>query len=159
MLTKNRQGKTLILGIGNPLMGDDGAGIRIADELTQYPLPDHVIVEEAGLPGLGLPAWLEGWSSVILIDAVDMGLAPGAFRRFHPAEVRLFAQDGVLSLHQPDLANGLALSEALDILPEEVIIYGIQPAHTIPGQELSQAVHSAIPDMINTLLEDIRREE
>ena len=72
----------LILGIGNPLCGDDGAGARAADLLADRCLPDGVHVQFAGTPGWGLSAWMEGWPSVILVDAVEMGASPGEWRRF-----------------------------------------------------------------------------
>ena len=62
-----------------------------------------------------------------------MGLEPGSWRRFRPEEVKLWLQDGDLSLHQPDLACGLALAQALDLLPEHLVLYGVQPAQTEPG--------------------------
>ena len=121
----------LILGIGNPLMGDDGVGIRVAELLAETKLPDGVTVQEAGLPGWGLPSWLEGRSNVILVDAVQMDAAPGAWKRFRPDDLRVVMEDGSLSLHEPGLACGLALTEALNLLPERLILYGIQPAQTI----------------------------
>ena len=157
--TETRQGKTLILGVGNVLMGDDGAGIWVVEELRKHILPANVIVDEAGLPGLGLPAWLEGWSSVMIVDAIEMGLPAGTIRCFQPQEVRLLAQEGALSLHQPDLASGLALTQALGMLPEKIVFYGIQPSQTDPGQGLSKIVQDALPEITNRLLEDVRRLE
>ena len=75
-MTLPRQARSddiLILGVGNPLLGDDGAGIRAIEMLAERDLPPNVELQEAGTPGWGLPSWLDGRSSVILVDAVQMG--------------------------------------------------------------------------------------
>jgi hydrogenase maturation protease len=149
------QNGTLVLGIGNPVMGDDGIGPRAVELLADRDLPPGVRVEEAGVPGWGLPNWLAGWSRVILIDAVHMGEQPGTWRRFSPEQVRLIASGQAVSLHEPGLANGLELAQALDLLPEEIVIYGVEPAGNLPGQGLSPAVHSAFPGLVDTICAEI----
>jgi hydrogenase maturation protease len=150
-----QQHGTLVLGIGNPLMGDDGAGCRAAELLAGRDLPRGVRVEQIGLPGWGLPNWLAGWGRVMLIDAVHMGDRPGTWRRFSPAEVRLIAGGETLSLHEPGLAGGLELTNALDLLPDEIVIYGIQPEACQASQGLSPAVRSALPGLIDTICAEI----
>jgi hydrogenase maturation protease len=150
------QGETLILGVGNPLYGDDGAGPRLVEMLAERNLPPNVQVQDAGLPGWGLPSWLEGWETVFLVDAVDMGLEAGSWRRFRPEEVKLWLQDGELSLHQPDLACGLALAQALDLLPEQLVLYGVQPGQTDPGAPLSQQVSASLRGLADQIIFDAR---
>ena len=152
---------TLVLGVGNPLCGDDGVGARIVEMLGQPAsasgriLPPGTSVQDAGLPGWGLPSWLEGWSRVFLVDAVDMGLEPGEWRRFCQEEVKYSLEDEAFSLHQPDLACGLALAQALKLLPEELVIYGVQPADTTPGAPLSPQVDASLPQLVEKILDDI----
>ena len=148
-------GKTLILGVGNPICGDDGAGPRVIEMLAEKDLPPHVTIEDAGTPGWGLPVWLDGFSSIILVDTMDMDLEPGGWRRFLPEEVRIIAQNQVVSLHHTDLANGLALSQALEILPDQILFYGIQPANTSPGTPMSSPVSSRLPEVVESILKDI----
>lgn len=148
--------RTLILGVGNPLCGDDGVGARLVETLAGRPLPPDVQVLDAGTPGWALPAWLEGWQTVLLVDAVDLGLAPGRWRRFLPEEVKLWMQDENLSLHQPDLACGLALAEALGLLPERLVVYGVQPAQTEPGTPLSPQVQACLPALADQIIYDVQ---
>lgn len=150
-----RQKGTLVLGIGNPVMGDDGIGCRAVELLAGRELPSGVQVEEAGVPGWGLPNWLNGWSRVILIDAVHMGEKPGTWRRFSPEQVRLIASGQAVSLHEPGLASGLELAQALDLLPQEIVIYGVEPAECLPGQGLSPAACSVFPGLIETICAEI----
>jgi hydrogenase maturation protease len=148
---------TLVLGIGNPLMGDDGVGNRIIELLAEKALPPNVKIEDAGLPGWGLPAWLEGWPSVILVDAVQMGCLPGSWKRFRPEEVQVELENNALSLHQPDLACGLALAQALELLPKNLVLYGVEPADVNPGQVLSSAVRHSLPDVVASILNDLEK--
>jgi len=152
-----RHGDLLILGVGNPLLGDDGAGIRAVELLQQQNLPDHIQVQEIGTPGWGLGAWLEGRSSVILIDAVQMGLAPGTWRRINLDEVQVLMEESTFSLHQPDLACGLALAQELNILPDKLILYGIQPADMTPGSSISSCVNDSLPRLVESIIQDVQR--
>jgi hydrogenase maturation protease len=150
-----RQGDTLILGVGNALCGDDSVGPRLVELLAKRALPPGVLVQDAGLPGWGLPTWLEGWRSVFLVDAVEMGLAAGCWRRFRPEDVKLWLQEESLSLHQPDLACGLALAQALNLLPERLYIYGVQPAQTEPGAPLSPQVSASLTGLADQIILDL----
>jgi hydrogenase maturation protease len=155
--TSARSQDSLVLGIGNSLMGDDGAGILAIEMLAGAELPSSVAVEEAGLPGWGLAAWFEGKTRVILVDAVQMGLAPGSWRRFRPDDIQVIMESNALSLHQNDLACGLALSEALGLLPDELLLYGIEPADTSPGAGLSAEVRASLPEVVNSILHDLEK--
>lgn len=147
----------LVLGIGNPLMGDDGVGNQVIELLAERDLPPNVKIEDAGLPGWGLPAWFEGWSNVILVDAVQMGKSPGSWRRFQTEEVQFVLENDALSLHQPDLACGLALAQALELLPENLVLYGVEPAIVNPGEALSPAVRHSLPDVVASILNDLEK--
>jgi hydrogenase maturation protease len=151
------QQDTLVLGIGNPSMSDDGVGSQVVALLKESALPPNVKVEDAGLPGWGLPAWFEGWSNVILVDAVQMGQAPGNWRRFRPEEVQVELENDALSLHQPDLACGLALAQALELLPENLVLYGVEPAVVDPGDALSPQVRHSLPDVVASILNDLEK--
>lgn len=147
--------KTLVIGIGNPLMSDDGLGRKALEMLAQQDLPPGVELIELGTPGWGLAANFEGYQKVVIIDAVRMGQKPGAWRRFSPQEVRFISNDASLSLHEPGLAESLELAQALDMLPEEIIIYGVEPANTGFGLELSPQLEETIPSLIINILQDL----
>jgi len=148
---------TLILGFGNPIWSDDGAGIEAVNKLLACNLPPGTRVEAVGLPGYGLAALLDDMpppepSRLIIIDAARMGLAPGQWRRFGPEEVRLITGGDRLSLHQGDLSSGLALAQALGILPDEVIFYAVEPESLEDGMELSSSVRAALPEIVENIL-------
>ncbi|MBE0410279.1 MAG: hydrogenase maturation protease [Anaerolineales bacterium] len=146
---------TLVLGFGNPLHGDDGLGTYAIEKLMQNQLPPNVKVKDAGTPGFGLVSELEGWGRVILIDAMRMGQESGTWRRFGPEDVRLLAAEGFLSLHQPGLANGLALAQALDLLPDEIIFYGIEPADTSLLEGINPSVINAVVEVVENIIQEL----
>ena len=152
---------TLVLGFGNPLWGDDGAGIEAVRLLAEKEIPDGVCIEPAGLPGYGLAAWLEDASRsslqrLVIVDAARMGQAPGVWRRFTPGEVRLIARGEIVSLHEADLSSGLALSQALGLLPEEVLFYAVEPGSLEDGPGLSPAVQDALPGMVEDIFLELQ---
>ena len=154
-----RHAGTLVLGVGNSLCGDDSVGPCLIEILAKRSLPPGTRVEDAGLPGWGLPSSLEGWSSVFLVDAVDIGLPAGSWRRFRLEDVKLWLQDENFSLHQADLACGLALAQALDRLPEHLYIYGVQPAQTNPGEPLSPQVSACLPGLADQIILDLGKKQ
>jgi hydrogenase maturation protease len=103
-----------------------------------------------------LAAWLEearlsSLQRLVLVDAARMGQVPGVWRRFSPEEVRLIAQEGIVSLHEADLSSGLALSQALGLLPEEVLFYAVEPGRLEDGPGLSPDVQGALPEMVEQI--------
>lgn len=147
--------RVLILGLGNPLLGDEGIGVRVVEELKGLELPDGVAVIEGGTAGLGLIALMEGYQRVIIVDAADMGYPPGSVRRFTPAEVEFEKVEAPLSLHQVGLAEVLALAEALQVAPAGLVIVGIQPGRLEIADRLSAEVEGAIPRAVELILSEL----
>ena len=179
---------TLIIGLGNPLRGDDGVGVRVAQILGNHTLPDGVEVLDGGTQGLGIVNLMEGRQRVILVDAAEMGRSPGEFvcfarDSFDPqgewgeahllgdgvetastprgvetaltprgVETALTPRDAHLSVHAAGLRDALALAEALQMLPPEVIIFGVQPLHLEWESALSPPVEAALPDLVAAIL-------
>jgi hydrogenase maturation protease len=115
-----------------------------------------VTVVDGGTDGLGLVPLIESYRRVILVDAVQMGLSAGTIRRFPWQEAHFVGHEQGLSLHQSDLTDALVLAEALHCLPQEVVIYGVQP-HTVDwDRPLSTAVERALPALIDALINEVR---
>jgi hydrogenase maturation protease len=147
---------TLVLGLGNPLWGDDGLGVEAVKLLSGRELPPEVQVESAGMPGFALAAWLENAPQrLILVDAAHMGQSPGTWRRFDSGEVRLIARDQIISLHEADLASGLALAQALHVLPEEVSFYAVEPESLLDSMEISPSVKEILPEVVENILDEL----
>ena len=150
----------LILGLGNPLQGDDGVGCRVAEELVgasvTAPLPGEVEVMDGGTPGVGLLNFFEGRKRVIIVDAAEMGIAPGEFRRFTPHEITLTGSAERFSLHRSGVADALALAHELKIELPEIIFFGVQPASVEWRDSLSPQVQAAVPRVITAVLNELK---
>jgi hydrogenase maturation protease len=146
---------TLIVGLGNPLRGDDGVGVRVVQLLAAKELPVGVETVDGGTQGLELVNLMEGWQRVILVDAANLGQAQGQFMRFSLDETRLLDTHEPVSIHAAGLRDALLLAQALGVLPAEVIIYGVQPANLDWDTELSPRVEAAVPEIANRILEEL----
>ena len=154
-----QNGDTLVLGLGNSLCRDDGLGGHVVDKLARHALPPGVKIQDGGLPGWGVVTCLEGWSRVILVDIAHMGLEPGAWRRLQMDEVRLETNQGGFSLHSPGLADGLALAQALQVLPQDVLFYFVEPGSTEQGIGLSSAVEAMVPELVENILKELWKDQ
>jgi hydrogenase maturation protease len=107
---------TIVLGIGNPLMCDEGIGIRVIEELQSasgnFPEADFL---DAGTGGIAMVHRLEGYKKAILIDCALMGQQPGTIKRFTPDDVTSVKQLAHLSLHEADIISVLELALAVVI--------------------------------------------
>jgi hydrogenase maturation protease len=127
--------------------------------LAEQGLPDRVEVVDGGTQGLGLVNLMAGWQRVILVDAADMGKAPGQFVRFTLDEAQLRGDDQHLSIHAAGLRDALLLARALKILPAKVIVFGVQPAMLEWDRDLSPGVEAALPALINAILNEVTDSE
>jgi hydrogenase maturation protease len=146
---------TLVIGLGNSLRGDDGVGVRVAQILAAQALPDDVEVVDGGTQGLGIVNLMEGRQRVILVDAADVGIDSGEFVRFTLDEARLLGDDRHLSVHAAGLRDALLLAQALEVLPDEVVIFGVQPANLEWDSTLSPQVEAALPSLVAAVLAEV----
>ena len=145
----------LVLGLGNPLRGDDGVGPRLVKELTRRGLPEGVTALDAGTGGLDLLRVLEGWEWAVIVDAVDVGREPGQFVRFTPDQVRLAQPTDHFSFHCAGLSEVLALADALGRVLPEMVIFGVQLADVGWREGLSPAVEATLPALVDAVLIEI----
>jgi len=118
----------LILGIGNILWADEGFGVRAVQALQQrFDFPDNVSLIDGGTQGLGLIPYVQETDTLIILDAVDFHLAPGALIELHNDEVPAYFGAKKMSLHQVSFQEVLALSELLGKRPENLFLVGVQP--------------------------------
>jgi len=155
-------GRTLVAGIGNIFLGDDGFGVEVARRLAQQTLPGHVRVADFGIRGLHLAyELLEGeYGVTILVDAVPRGESPGTVYMIEPALDRQH-QGGEVVLAN---AHGIGPDAVFDLLrslggdPGKVLLVGCEPACTDEGMGLSEAVEQAVPEAIRLIRDIVDRE-
>jgi hydrogenase maturation protease len=146
---------TLILGVGNELMTDDGAGVEAARRLREENLGPGVEVIVGGVAGLDLIFELEHCSRAIILDAAHMGLAPGEVRlvRREEIEERLVP---LRSLHEIALHDVLDLADLAGV-HAEIQLVAVEPAEVLPGRGLTPAVEAAIPEMLRLVKDLLQR--
>ena len=144
-MSQQQSPKVAIIGVGNSAAGDDAAGPLVMEALRALDVPAHVNTIDAGLAGPALISYMEGYTRVVLVDAVDMGLAPGQVRAFRPVDVRSARGGARLSLHACDLLEVVELSDRLGICPSEVIVVGVQPKSVLPTSGVSAEVRQSVP--------------
>lgn len=141
----------LVAGMGNELLGDDAFGIVAARRCAEARLGPDVRVVEAGIAGIGLVQDLmDGYDTVIILDAVDRGSPPGSvhvlevsvpdLRCLSPTERRELLAD----MHETVPSRVLVLAEALGVLPRASFVVGCQPQSMELGVGLSAPVRAAI---------------
>jgi hydrogenase maturation protease len=123
--------------------------------IARRELPPHVIVKDGGTPGWGLTAYLQDWTRVILVDAAQMGEAPGSWRRLSLDDLALGDPQAFLSLHTPGVVEALSLAQALNTLPAEITLYCVEPERTDIGTGLSPAIEAALPELVEKIYQDI----
>ena len=137
--------KTLIVGLGNPLLGDDGVGWRVAEEVERR-LPKSVQTSEVSGPveidclslgGLSLMERMIGYDRVILIDSIETGQRPtGSVRRFALDELPDPTAGHSASAHDTSLLTALQMGRAMGVaLPDRVIVVAIESPHVYDFSE------------------------
>ncbi|HEY0989174.1 MAG TPA: HyaD/HybD family hydrogenase maturation endopeptidase [Kofleriaceae bacterium] len=147
----------LVLGLGNVLCGDDGAGVAAVHRLRrEYELPASVRVVDGGTLGLDLLALVAASDRVILVDAVRADAPAGTLVRITGDDVAPAVRDR-LSPHQIGVADLLAGAALCEHYPAEVVIVGIVPATTELQLGCSQAVAPRIDALVESLIAELRR--
>lgn len=148
--------KIMVMGVGNPLMRDEGIGPRVAGTLLAgFRFPDNVEVVDAGTMGLMILDLLRGVDHLIVVDAVkDTGLAPGTVLLLTAEDI---AGNQVMhSLHDMRLSDVLQNAALLDRAPATVVV-GVQIESIEEWVlELSEPVEAAIPVAAAAVLDRLR---
>jgi hydrogenase maturation protease len=147
----------IILGIGNILYSDEGFGVRVIERLQEgYAFPDNVSIIDGGVLGMNLLGILAECDHLIVIDAVRNKSRPGTLVRLEGEEIpaRIRAKN---SLHQVDFLEALTLCQALEKVPETVIL-GVEPQDIETLRvELTPLIQGTIDPMIEMVLQEIVR--
>ena len=136
--------KPLVIGLGNPLRGDDAAGLLVARRLIELADPQSVeVVELEGEPARLLDAW-EGAELAIVVDALSSGGEEGELSWFDVSGEPLPAGARAASTHALGLAEVIELGRALGRLPARLVVIGIEGANFSVGSAPTDAVLRAV---------------
>ena len=154
---KTRTPSTRVIGVGSPIMGDDGFGLRTLARLAErWILPEEVALVDGGTWGMQLLPEIEASDCVLFIDAINTGSAPGTIAVVERAELpRYFERK--LSPHQVDMRDALAVAELRGCLPDDIVAIGVQPASVALGTELSAPVTANLDQLVYTVVAQLER--
>lgn len=146
---------TLVLGIGNVLLRDEGAGVHAVRQLaSRLPPREDITLVDGGTLSFFLADAIENASQLIVIDAAQLNAEPGATRIFLGAEMDAFVGGNRrCSVHEVCLIDLMAIALLTDKLPEKRALIGIQPHQIDWGETPSSPVVAAIHQACNQTLQ------
>jgi hydrogenase maturation protease len=152
--------KTIVIGLGNPILSDDGVGWEVAEALLPtVHCPPSTVVETASLGGLSLMERLEGYQQAILVDSMETGQAPvGTVSVFPLKELPNPMDSHSASAHDTSLMTALETGRRMGLdLPDDITVVAIEAksVHDF-SEELSPEVAAAVPVAVQAVLDLIK---
>lgn len=146
---------TLVLGMGNPILSDDGVGLEVARRLEEGPLPAGVEVRQSEVAGLRLLELLRGYDKVVIVDALRSGRKPGEVVRYEAREFTGGHRYG--SAHSIGLDTALELGRRLGIpMPDDVTVLAVEAEDVETfGEELSPPVAAAVERVVEMVRAEV----
>ena len=150
--------KTLVLGIGNDILGDDGVGIHIAREVAKHICRGDVTVEETGAAGLSLLERIKGYERLIIVDAIlthdtEVG-------KIHRLTLKDLAKtNDSITPHEAALRTTLEIGNGLfpGEMPRDVVVFAVQ-THDVDHvtRKMSRPVKAAVPEVVRMILAEMK---
>ena len=145
--------KTLILGVGNLLLKDEGVGIHAIQALEKENLPPDVTLLDGGTGGLHLLNWLQDYDRIIMIDATLDNNPPGTIRLIYPRYASDFPP--LMSAHEIGLRDMIEAMSLTGNLPEiRLIVVSAADINEV-GTELSPEIQAVLPEIIQLVKEQL----
>ena len=145
-----------MIGIGNPLRGDDAIGLLVARRVRELADPEVEVMELEGEPARLIDAW-QGAGLAVVVDALKSGASEGAVTRFDAAADPLPPSVRASSTHALGLGEAIEIARALDRLPERLVVFGVEGTRFQAGSDLSPAVAAAIEPVAEAVLRERER--
>jgi hydrogenase maturation protease len=145
----------LVLGVGNLLLQDEGAGVRALDEFARkYESPAGVELLDGGTSGIELLQYILGRDRLIILDVVKCGTPPGTVVRLEGEEVPALFMSKI-SPHQLGISDLLAVTKLLGKMPGEVVLLGIEPKIMDTGFDLSDEVSRNLGKLVDMIAHEL----
>ncbi len=145
-----------VIGLGNPLMGDDGFGLAALGRLRDEWTLQDVELTDGGTWGMSLLPVIEDAERIVLLDAIAAGAEPGEIVVLERDRLPIYLTRK-LSPHQVDLRDVLAAAELRGTLPKETVAIGVQPQSVEMSLDLSPKVNAAIDRAVDVVIARLRQ--
>lgn len=147
--------RTLILGLGNILMDDDGAGVVVVNDLKNcLKESEHLKIVDGGTLGLDLLNYIQWAEKLIIVDAIDMDFKPGTVIKAEGEDIDPIFESK-LSPHQMGLKDILLAAELLDQRPKDIVLFGIQVKSINMNMTLSDEVSKNLSKLKEHVLKEL----
>jgi len=148
--------KTIVIGLGNPILRDDGVGWRVAEEVKRRICGrSDVDVDCASLGGISLMEHLIGYDKAILIDAFKSDEDSGSILVMHLEDLPNYSAFHTTSTHDTSLQNAIQFGKNMGVkLPEQIMVVGVTTEQSFEfGEELTSEVRAAVPKAMQAALD------
>ncbi len=152
--------KTLIVGLGNPILGDDGVGWKVAEKVKKQLPPDVCVdVDCLSLGGISLMEHLIGYDRAILVDAFALDEPIGSILVLKLSDLPNYSAFHTTNVHDTSLQNAIKFGRAMGApLPDDVMVVGIATKHVYDfSEELSPPVEDAVPQASRIVLDLLKQ--
>ncbi|MEN2994138.1 MAG: HyaD/HybD family hydrogenase maturation endopeptidase [Thermodesulfovibrio sp.] len=141
-----------VIGVGNILMQDEGVGPKVVEILkSSYKFEPEIEIIDGGTLGLDLLPYIEKYKKVIIVDVVDFGKEPGFIKVLKGEEIPPYLKTK-LSAHHVGVQDLLEVARLLGVMPEELVLVGIQPQSIELGLDLTPILIGKLNELVNEIL-------
>jgi hydrogenase maturation protease len=145
----------VVIGVGNALRHDDAAGVEIVRLLRARAQASEIVVHEQEGETLALLNMWESADAAVLVDAIRGGQAPGSISRLDATSAPIPARlRGSSSTHAVGVGEAIELARALDLLPQRVVLFGIEGRRFDAGRGLSEEVEAVVGQLADAVLRE-----
>ena len=155
-MDKTPRKDTIVIGLGNPLMSDEGIGVHLIRKLSEHQdkFPSVEFID-AGTGGMNVLHLIANRKKAVIIDCVKMDKKPGTIKRFEPADVQTTKKMMHFSLHEADILRIIEISRQLGECPNQIVIFGIEPESLELGQNLSKTLSNGTNAYLNDICNEL----
>ncbi|MCX7923880.1 MAG: HyaD/HybD family hydrogenase maturation endopeptidase [Clostridia bacterium] len=144
---------TVILGIGNILLRDDGVGVHVVKALENQNLPSTIELVDGGTSTLDTLSYFLDYKKIIVIDSLKAGYEPGTIYKINPEDIKSYKKEN-LSIHDVQILDVVKMANMIGSFPE-VVIFGIEPKEIRFDLEMTDLIKSKIPDVIRHVKKEL----
>jgi hydrogenase maturation protease len=148
--------KIMVVGIGNLIMQDDGAGVHVVNCLSEMDIPAEVELIDGGTYSYDLVDFFCQGDTIIVIDAMQAGGEPGTIYRAPLEQLGLQFDSALISVHDLGFVQAAQHVNMLGHYPQ-ILVYGIEPKTLGLGLELSPEIAAQVPKVAELIKKDIDR--
>jgi hydrogenase maturation protease len=144
-----------VIGIGNVLMADEGAGVEALKLLGEHDFPEQVELIDAGTAFFAIVSDLKDYEKLIIVDVVRGGQPPGTVYRFKMDDVK--GGDVLISLHDIGVVDSLRMEKLVGKVPDDIVFFGIEPEEITLSIGLSSSVKKGLKHLVDRVIEELRQ--